>query len=152
MTTFTDPLSWIQTGEPLSAGFEGGSSGVMNRVSRQLLLNDKHLRERIVVLEENQFVNKVDSFFFDKADKHKCFRLNGCSISLPQMFEEDDGITIKIIKFGTCTILNPFSYFQGHLLGETLTAETLVATIAIEYVFFMNTWIPIYSTGTWEVV
>jgi len=152
---FTQVLSWIQTREPLSAGFEGGSAGVMNRPVKQLLNNDKHLLERIVVLEGGQFINKSNSFFFEKTDSRKTLRLEGgVTVSLPQMFEEDDGVILKVVKVseGTININSPFNYIQGCLLGQTLKNDVdTLAVITLEYVYSCNTWIILYKQGTWGV-
>ncbi len=156
MTTFNSQLTWIQNGEPLSGGFNGSNSGVMNRPMRELLNNTKNLNERLTLAETVAYYNKDDSFFVTLSNKS--YRVTMASNSLIAYLPDlsIDGYKTTIMKIGVGTLSITPQGLERHYLGNSAQAISNsldpYAVISLEYVLSTRTWYTIYKAGIWTLI
>lgn len=159
MTVFKNTVAWIQNGEPISAGFNGSNTGVINRPLREIFSNTQNLNERVTLLEGTSFLNKSSSFYITSSDNNKKFRiiLNNNSILayLPTGGLNCDGFSVTVIKIGIGTLqVIPRTVDKIYLgiANQAIITTDVFATLTLEYVYSTLTWYPIYKTGTWSFV
>lgn len=155
MTNFNNQLTWIQNGEPLSGGFNGSNSGVMNRPMRELLNNTKNLNERLAIIESVAFYNKDDSFFVTESNKSYRVTMDSNSLIAYLPNPSTDGYKTSIMKIGVGTLSVTPQGVEKHYLGSAAQAISNsldpYAIISLEYVISTNTWYTVYKTGTWTL-
>ena len=156
MTDFKQNIGWIQNGEPVSAGFNGSNTGVINRPLRDLLNNCKNLNERLIKVE-TKFVNKDSSFFITNLDNNVKFRvvsLSPVSAYLPSLSESDDGLSVSILKVNSSLSIIPqgIEKILNGNVNQTITNTESFAFIHFEYIYSTRTWYPIHIIGSWSFI
>ncbi len=156
MTEFKNNIGWIQNGEPVSAGFNGSNSGVINRPLKELLNNTKHLNERLTKLE-TKFVNKEESFFITTLDNNVKFRVvssSPVSCYLPSLSESDDGLSVSILKVNSSLSIIPqgLEKILNGNMNQVITNTEQFAFIHFEYIYSTRTWYPIHIIGSWSFI